>query len=456
MTRTGPREKILVPARPHVLTAMMVLSVAAVAALAHWDEQRESAAALEDFAQEQATLAASVASEISARTGVTPVRRGAPLPDLLRGLDRLERPNSLVILIQPPDGSLRTTDGREVHAPDLAQALAGGLATLRLPRASAAGLGLSERVAMAGLAHLDAGPLGRWGVAVVASAERQRDRESWARIRLVLATTLAAGLVVGFGGQALRRQRQELALQHELEVSEVERERDERLARLSRAATMVTLASGMAHEISTPLGVISGRAEQLAEPAPGDERTRRAAAAILEQSERIKDIVRGFLNLARGGSPTLQSVSPTHLIDAAAALVEHRFDKAGVRLARSAPAPLPAVRCDPTLLEHALVNLLLNACDVSLRGGTVELAARTDPGGLAFVVTDDGDGIAEVDASRATEPFFTTKPQGKGTGLGLAIVNEIAKCHRGSFSIEPGQPRGTRACIHLPLEGSAA
>jgi signal transduction histidine kinase len=293
-------------------------------------------------------------------------------------------------------------------------------------------------------------------VAVVASAERERDRERWARVRLVLATALAAGLVVGFGGHALRRQRKELELQYDLEVSEVERERDERLARLSKAATTVTLASGMAHEISTPLGVISGRAELLMQRVKGDEPASRAALAILEQSQRIKDVVQRFLNLARGGSPTFQDASPGALVDAAVALVEHRLEKAGVRLVRSESPPLPPVRCDPTLLEQAIVNLLLNACDACARGGTVEVGARASSGELTFVVSDDGEGIADRHASRAGEPFFTTKPEGKGTGLGLAIVNEIAKCHRGSFSIEPWQPRGTRAFIRLPLEGSAA
>jgi signal transduction histidine kinase len=70
-------------------------------------------------------------------------------------------------------------------------------------------------------------------------------------------------------------------------------------------------------------------------------------------------------------------------------------------------------------------------------------------------VEDDGEGIAQVNAARAAEPFFTTKPRGRGTGLGLAVVSEIAKCHRGSFSIEPGSPHGTRARIRLPVAEGA-
>jgi two-component system NtrC family sensor kinase len=442
------------------LAAAMIASVVTVAGLAYLDEQRESAAALDGFAEEQATLAVSVAGEISTRLALEATTAGeaptGPTSALLAGVARLERPSLRAIFVAPPGGVLRATDGRDVRAPEILEALQSGRSTLRLTRAQAATLGMSERTAMAGLARIDGGTTGRWGVVVVASAERERDRERWARVRLVLASTLAAGLVVGFGGMALQRQRKELELQRELQVNELARERDERLARLSKAATMVTLASGVAHEISTPLGVISGRAEQLLQRADGDERSRRAAATILEQSQRIKDIVRGFLDVARGGNPVLQDVPSKALADAAVALVEHRFEKAGVRLTSAVPASLPPLRCDPKLLEQALVNLLLNACDACTRGGSVELSVRLDPTGLTFAVTDDGEGIAEVNAARAAEPFFTTKPRGKGTGLGLAIVNEIAKCHRGSFSIQPGQPRGTRASIQVPLEGGRA
>jgi signal transduction histidine kinase len=435
----------------------MAASVAVVALLAYWDEQRESTAALDDFAQEQATLAASVANELATRLGTNGgVRAGSPeAGTVLSGAARLERPNSVSIFVAPPGSPLRASDGREIRFAPISDALQSGRSTLRLSRTEAAALGLPERTAMAGLARVNGGAAGTWGVAVVASAERERDRERWARARLVLAITLAAGLVVGFGGHALHRQRKELELARELEVTELQRERDQRLARLSKAATMVTLASGIAHEISTPLGVISGRAEQLLEHADG-ERARRAAVTILEQAQRIKDVVRGFLDVARGGSPTLQHVAPRALAAAAVTLVEHRFEEAGVRLSNTVPELLAAIPCDPTLLEQALVNLLLNACDACTRGGCVVLSATTHAGGLSFTVTDDGEGIEQVNAARAAEPFFTTKPRGKGTGLGLAIVSEIAKSHRGSFSIQPGSPRGTRASIRIPLEEGAS
>src|SRR5579863_4781737 len=109
---------------------------------------------------------------------------------------------------------------------------------------------------------------------------------------------------------------------------------------------MMTLASGMAHELATPLGVIVGRAEQLLARAGSDERSAKSLQAVLEQTQRIDQVIRGFLDLARGGAPALQDAAPSELVDSAQALVEHRFAKAGVRLVADVPASLPTLRCD--------------------------------------------------------------------------------------------------------------
>ena len=425
-----------------LLLAAMALAVAAVGALARWDGQRESAAALEDFGREQATLAAAVAGDLGAR-----VAAGRPLDDLAA----LNRPNEAVLFFAPPgEARLRTVDGRSLAVPALQRGLAAGLSTVRLSGPEAVVLGLPARTALAGLAHA-----GGWGVAVVATALRERDRERHASSRLLLAVLLAAGLVGIFGGFALREQRKELELARSLALAQAARQQDARLQDLAKAATMLTLASGVAHEISTPLGVIVGRAEQLLPRVEGDERAGRSVQAILEQAENIHRVMRGFLDLARGGPPSLQLFSPERVVAAALQLVEHRFAQAGVQLAASLPDGLPLLRCEPRLLQHAVVNLLLNACDACPRGGHVEVSAAQEGAGIRFTVLDDGAGITVQDAARATEPFFTTKPAGKGTGLGLAIANEIAKSHHGTLSIAPAVSGGTRASVQIPLSGVA-
>jgi signal transduction histidine kinase len=473
----------------------MLAAMAAVGALSAFDESREGEAGLEDFAQQQALLARGAVGTLSAhlemverdaRVIAAAARDGRPAPselaarytgpglslqlpdgqggrvpltvprgELFDGLSRLEIPGALMLVITAPgDPNPRTTDGREVSDPQLVQAMRDGRSVLRIGRPDAARLGLPERTAMAGIARLDAGVLGHWGIAAIASAFRERDRDRREQWRLLIAVLMAGCAVLGFGGLLLRQQRRQLELSHALEVNEMSRERDERLERLGKMATMVTLASGVAHEVSTPLGVIVGRAEQLLPKVKDDERATRAVQAVLEQAERISQIVRGFLTLARSGTPSLERVSPAAVVSAALELVEHRFQKAGVQLKSGVRDDLPLIGGDRRLLEHALVNLLLNACDATPRAGHVTVAASAQGADVAIDVVDDGVGITAEDAARATEPFFTTKPH--GTGLGLAIANEIAKSHRGSLSILPAAPRGTRASLRIPLAEGVA
>jgi signal transduction histidine kinase len=440
----------------------MFVAIAIVTSLAWWDEQREADAALRDLETEQSILASSLAAALRARLLLTvpmPEGRGVDpgvvATGLLGGDESIARPGELTVLLSAPrETSLHGIDGRVVTPPpSLRTALDTESHSVRLTRPEAAQVGLPARTAMAGLAYVDAGPLGRWGVAAVATAARERDREKRAMGRLLLGVGVASGLVLLFGGIAFRKQRRELALERELAVAEAQRAGEGALLRAQRIATMGTFAMGIAHEVATPLGVIVGRAEQLVGRAQDDERAVHGAQAILQQADRIQRIVRRFLDMARGGPPSLQEADPSEVARAATSSVEHRFARANVALRTDIPGTMPSIQCDRALLEQALVNLLLNACDACKAGEHVEVAAHADAERVTFVVTDDGVGITDENASRATEPFFTTKPDGQGTGLGLAIAAEIAKSHRGDLTVAHNAERGTRACIEIPIAG---
>jgi len=499
----------MIALRSTPLLVWMIAAIAVVASFAYWDSARESELALQDFADEEASLAVAGGAAVEAKlrdvrkdTQViarelvaahlrsnAPVSQGRPvtvrfrsdppppvellgeprlhleLPfdeqrlidvtlstdDLLGGLRNIEGPGRVLLLQRPGYVELVARDGHRVQAEPIAAALERGARSLRLSRPEARALGLPERTAMAGLATIDAGPFGRWGLAVVTSAERQRDREIRARWRLVGSVVAASGLVLVFGGMALRKQRKELLLSREIAVAEARNARDERLVRADKLATMGALATGIAHEVSTPLGVIQGRAEQLAPRVATDEKSTRMVEAILAQAERITRIVRAFLGLARGEAPVMAHVDPAAIARACTDLVAHRFEKAGVALALDAPFDLPQIACDTRLFEQAIVNLLLNACDACGACGHVELRVQAEADRVAFVVTDDGAGITEEAAQRAVEPCFTTKAAGEGTGLGLAIANEIVKHHQGTLRIAPREgTRGTTARVDVP------
>ncbi len=445
--------------RPPSLVVWMALAIVGVAALAYWDEERESMSALEDFAREQATLAHGVSVILAAHAAK--LGPGTQDPSaFLPALQALEAHGSLRLFVatstQP---GLLGSDRRTFRSASIEHAQRIGSPTAHLSRSEAAQLGLLRRVAVAGLWTVGGSGPTSWTAVVVASASNERDRERHAQWRLLLSVTLAAGLVLLFGGLALRKQIKQMQLTRELSLVEVLRERDDRLLRADKLATLGALATGIAHEVSTPLGVIIGRAEQVLPRVVGDERSKRAVEAIIDQGNRINQVIRGFLNLARGATPAMQHVDPARVAHASCELVDHRFGKAGVELHLDVEPNLPEIACEPRLFEQVLVNLLLNACDACSNGGHVMLELRQNNERVVFTVTDDGTGISARAAARAIEPFFTTKPEGAGTGLGLAIANEIVKHHHGTLTIGPRSSAaeaatehvsGTRACVELP------
>ncbi|MFO0579974.1 MAG: HAMP domain-containing sensor histidine kinase [Polyangia bacterium] len=455
--------------RTSTLVVLMSASIVVAALLTYQDVKRRYAESMEDFAGSQETLARSLAGELATRIELarrpsgpsgqpSPAPSSLPslLPSLLNGMRAIEQPGALVVLVRRPGSdTFETLDGRPAPSELLLQGMRTGDLTLRVPRELAGQLGLPRRAAVAGLARLAAGPHEEWWVAAVASAYRARDRETAAGWRMVLAVLVTAGAVLLLGGMALYGQRRELRAEQALLVEDARRRREAELERASRAATIGTLAMGITHELSTPLGIIAARAEQLEAHVHGDERSQRSVRIIQEQADRMSQIIRGMLGLARGQNPVAKELTPLSIVRGAVSLVEHRFTEAGVRLRVDAIETAPRLRADQRLLEHALVNLLLNACDACtlLPGGSrqVTLSVRTEDDHAIFRVVDTGAGISPEAAARAMEPFFTTKPLGQGTGLGLAIAHEIVKSHRGTLRIAPRPEGGTLAEIALPL-----
>ncbi|HEY1954792.1 MAG TPA: HAMP domain-containing sensor histidine kinase [Polyangiaceae bacterium] len=407
----------------------MLLAVALVGATLYVDAQREATAALEDFTRDQVALADAAANLASPAA-----------------LESLEQPSERIV-VEMKDGVLVRPDGARLESPTLAAAMRANRTTTVLHHAESGTMGLPARTAVAGIARTRDGR----AIAVVATAVRVRDREIRAQERLVLGIVLAALLAFGFGGIALLVQRREHLLERELAAKEAEKLGEGRLARADKLATMGAFATGIAHEIATPLGVIAARAE-MARSRATDDKASRAAGAILEQTEKIRGIVQSFLAVARGDPPPRVRIAPRELLRQATRMVEHRYAAATVTLATDVQdgVHLPDVSGEPRLLEQALVNLLLNACDASKPQKRVVASVRVEDGRVCFVIEDEGAGISPDVAARATEPFFTTKSDGKGTGLGLVIANEIAKHHQGRFVIRAREGGGTEARLELP------
>jgi signal transduction histidine kinase len=448
-----------------------VAAVVLVLLASLWSARQERAAALADFSHEQTLLARSIAVPFAERLGQRLALPTSEQPDetrlvddvvieLLGGAPRLEEPGESMILVSRPNRpGFLTTDHRVIASSSLRAAIATGQANVEIPRDDATTFGLPRRLAVAGIARVPA-RTGEWGVVVLASARRLRVRQEHEEWRLAL-TVLVVSLVVAASARSVqRRQRRELELERRVAVADLLHEHDAALAKADKMATLAALSTGIAHELGTPLAVIVGRVDQVigrleARASPTDEKSLAALRIVLAQVERIERIVKGSLALARGERPTLEIAEAATCWRHAIELVRHRFEAARVRLEADLPSDLPPIACDARLFEQALVNLLLNACQATPEGGSVHASARPGVDGTAhvvFEVNDEGTGISDAAAQRATEPFFSTKREAGGSGLGLTIVREIVSHHGGTFTLgrRQGVATGTCATITLP------
>jgi len=239
-------------------------------------------------------------------------------------------------------------------------------------------------------------------------------------------------------------------------VAETERTMDlqQQLRHAETLAVAGKLATGIAHEIGTPLNIISGRAEFLLHTLPQVDRRREELAIIIAQIDRISVIIRSLLDIVRPVKPDIQPVALPGVVERLLPLLRHAARRHGVVLDATLPRDLPPIRVDPNQLQQVLINLIMNAVQAAEPGGRVRLtAARADEGGrlgVAISVRDTGGGIAPEILPRIFEPFFTTKPAGQGTGLGLAICRDIVKEHGGEIRVDSQPGQGTMVMVWLP------
>lgn len=269
----------------------------------------------------------------------------------------------------------------------------------------------------------------------------------------------------------IERMRSQLAEAREAEqtANKEKFEALEKLRHTERLATLGKLSAGMAHELGTPLNVISGRAKLIANAELTAEDTARSAKIIGEQSERMTIIMRQLLSFARRGEARKQQVELNSVLRSVLPLLEPSAKEKNVALQLlEAEKPL-TVSADPGQLQQVLLNLALNGIQAMSDGGTLELQAtlpRTvnKPDKIAVArniwcslrVRDQGSGIAPEDLSHIFDPFFTTKDVGQGTGLGLSIAYGIIEEHGGWIDVDSTPGQGSCFSVFLPLDDCGA
>jgi signal transduction histidine kinase len=228
-------------------------------------------------------------------------------------------------------------------------------------------------------------------------------------------------------------------------------ELERQLLQADKLSSIGLLAAGVAHEVNTPLAVISTYAQMLAKQVAGDEQKSRLLDKIAKQTFRASEIVNSLLNFSRTSTTDFVEVNLNRVIQETLSLVEHQIQKAGVRVELRLEQGLAPVQGNPNKLQQVFLNLFLNARDAMDKGGVLEVATWTEEGGVRVDVADTGHGIDEENLHRIYDPFFTTKTARKGTGLGLSVTYGIIREHGGTIGVVSRPGGGTRFHLEFPL-----
>ena len=259
----------------------------------------------------------------------------------------------------------------------------------------------------------------------------------------------------------LERLNQDLAQRIEEKTQEITKHM-QRLELAERMAALGKVASGIAHEINNPLGIILNRIECMEADAvrwPIPPEVNRDLMTIREQAGRISRVTKSILTFSRGTVTTLKPIEINSVVRACVAMAGERTSALSVKLESYLADPLPFVMGDRDLLETVVLNLINNAIDAVFPRGNVGavtvLTSTIQIDGqpwVAITVSDNGPGIPDDVIGRVFDPFFSTKPAGQGTGLGLFLTYGIVSDHRGRIEVNNGET-GALFTVFLPAVG---
>jgi signal transduction histidine kinase len=229
--------------------------------------------------------------------------------------------------------------------------------------------------------------------------------------------------------------------------SELER----RLVQADKLSSIGLLAAGVAHEVNTPLAVISTYAQMLAKQVNGDDQKSKLLDKIAKSTFRASEIVNSLLNFSRTSPAEFGEVDVNRVLDETISLVRHQLDKAGVHTVFNLQHDGLTVKGNAGKLQQVFLNLVLNARDAMDGGGTLTVRTWSDGACARIDIKDTGQGIPSDTLPRIYDPFFTTKAARKGTGLGLSVTYGIVQEHGGSIEVQSEPGAGTLFHLEFPL-----
>jgi PAS domain S-box-containing protein len=236
-------------------------------------------------------------------------------------------------------------------------------------------------------------------------------------------------------------------------------ELESQLSQTEKMSSIGLLAAGVAHEVNTPLAVISNYAQMLAKELKQDEKKSLLLERITRQVFRASEIVSNLLNFSRTSGTEFSDVDVNKIIQETLALLEHQLKVAKVRVEQDLAPGLPHINGNTGKLQQVFLNLFLNARDAMPGGGTLRVSTYNGAG-VNVAISDTGSGIAQEHIQRIYDPFFTTKlsareGERRGTGLGLSVTYGIIQEHAGKITVESAVGRGTTFYLEFPMQRKA-
>jgi signal transduction histidine kinase len=209
------------------------------------------------------------------------------------------------------------------------------------------------------------------------------------------------------------------------------------------------MAAQFAHEVGTPLNLISGHVQLLA-ARTGDQKTRERLDLIISQIARIERIVRGMLDATRRPQPQFETMDLSALLQRIFEITAPTLAAHHVELIARFDDGIPMIRGDGEQLQQVFINLINNSLDAMPFGGQLFFTASANNGRVEISCRDTGEGIEDEIKPLIFDPLFTTKLRGRGSGLGLAVVSQIIREHGGAIDVESGAGQGAEFRIRFP------
>ena len=230
----------------------------------------------------------------------------------------------------------------------------------------------------------------------------------------------------------------------------LQKETQLQIGQSEKLASIGRLAAGVAHEINNPLTSVLNYAHLVKQKKTNDEEDLRDLNVIIEETNRVRKIVRELLDFARQSPAKKESLNINQILQHLVSLIVKQKEFREIRFIENYDGKLGSFHADKNQIQQIFLNLLLNSAESIAKEGTITISTQDKNDHSIISITDTGCGIRSEDLSKIFDPFYTTKPVGKGTGLGLSVSYGIVKQYGGEIHCDSKEGEGTTFSVTLP------